>query len=330
LESVVSAITRVRLPRFSTRRLRRPRPRTLLAVAFVVMVLGGGWLWVRGSSLVSVDRVVVVGLQGQSSGEIRSALMSAGRTMTTLDVDMSALRAAVAPFPVVKDLSVSTQFPHGMRIRVIELVPVGALSAGGRKVSVAASGKLLPSVNVSGLPSIPVTRIPGDGKVSAGAARDAVALLAAAPAWLRARVTQVSTTSANGLVAEVRNGPRMYFGDASRLRAKWTAAASVLADPSSQGAAYIDVSVPQRPAAGGVAGSATTAQSTAPAGTTGTGAATSTGAPTTGTGTATGTGTPTTPTGTGAPASATGAVGPTGAGGTGLSPTPATAGGTGG
>ena len=323
----MSAIARVRIPRFSVRRLRPPRPRTLLAFALVVILLGAGWLWVRGSSLVSVDRVTVTGVQGPDAGQIRSALLSSARNMTTLDVNVSALRVAVAPFPVVKSISVSTQFPHGMRIHVIEQVPVGAVTGGGRRIAVAGDGTLLPSANASGLPSIPVSVPPGGTRVSAGATLNEVTLLAAAPGWLRARVTQVSTTAANGLVAEMRNGPQIYFGDAGDLRAKWTAAAAVLADPSSEGAAYVDVSVPERPAAGGVAGAATSGQSPtsgeAAGSTSATGPTSATG--NTGAGAATGALSPTGNTGEGAATGNTGAgaeTGNTGAGATGTaSPT---------
>jgi cell division protein FtsQ len=225
----------------------------------IVLLLGGGWFWLRGSSLVAVDRVTVTGVSGPGSGAIRAALLGAARGMTTLEVNRSALRAAVAPFPVVKALRVTTQFPHGMRIRVLEQVAVGALSSGGRRVAVAGDGTLLPSVNASGLPSVPVSVAPAGTRVGRGPMRAEVALLAAAPAWLRSRVSQVSTTSANGLVAELHNGPELRFGAATALRAKWTAVTAVLADQSSQGAAYIDVTVPERPAAGGVAGAATAA-----------------------------------------------------------------------
>ncbi|MEA2198002.1 MAG: cell division protein FtsQ [Solirubrobacteraceae bacterium] len=273
----MSAITRkLRLPRLSAPRLRLPRPRTLVALTLVVMLLGGGWFWLRGSSLVAVDRVTVTGLRGPGSGAIRAALLGAARGMTTLEVNLPALQASVAPFPVVKGLKVSTQFPHGMRIRVLEQVAVGAVTAGGRRVAVAGDGTLLPTVTAAGLPSVSgATPAPG-GHVTGSAARGAVALLAAAPRWLRSRVTQVSTTSANGLVAELHNGPELRFGAASQLRAKWTAVVAVLADQSSQGAAYIDVSVPERPAAGGVAVVAATTgtAATATAATTGAAAAT--------------------------------------------------------
>jgi cell division protein FtsQ len=235
----------------------------------MVLLLGGGWFWLRGSSLVAVDRVTVTGLSGPGSGAIRAALLGAARGMTTLQVNRSALRAAVAPFPVVRALRVTTQFPHGMRIRVLEQVAVGALSSGGRRVAVAGDGTLLPSVNASGLPSVPVSVAPAGARVGGGPTRAEVALLAAAPAWLRSRVTQVSTTSADGLVAELHSGPELRFGAAGALRAKWTAVAAVLADQSSQGAAYIDVSVPGRPAAGGAPGAATAATSGANGATTG-------------------------------------------------------------
>ena len=129
----MSVVERARFPRLSLRRLRLPRPRPrlrpriMLLLVLVVVLLGGGWLWVRDSPLVSVDRVTVTGLKGADSSQIHSALVGAARSMTTLDVNMSALRTAVAAFPVVKGLRVSTQFPHGMRIHVTEQVPVGAV-----------------------------------------------------------------------------------------------------------------------------------------------------------------------------------------------------------
>jgi cell division protein FtsQ len=218
-------------------------------------------MWLRGSSLVAVDHVTVTGLQGPTSGGIRAALQSVAKNMTTLEVNRSALHVAVAPFPVVKSLQVSTQFPHGMRIRVIEQGAVGVLTVDGRKIPVAANGTLLPAARSSGLPSIPVSVPPAGAHVSSADALGAVALLGAAPAWLRDRVQQVSTSTQNGLVAQMSSGPEIYFGDATMLRAKWTAAVTVLANLPAGGAQYIDVSVPDRPAAGGLASTASSDQS---------------------------------------------------------------------
>jgi cell division protein FtsQ len=236
------------VPRLSFRW--RPGVRTLLAAAALALLLGGGWLWLRDSSLVAVQKVAVTGVSGPEAQQIRSALIAAGENMTTLDVRMNQLLTAVAPYPVVKDLRVSTQFPHGMRIRVIEESPVAAIVVGGRSIAVAADGTLLHDVVTPGsLPLIPL-KVPPGGTRLTGSPAGAVAVLAAAPWQFLSRVSQV-TTVPSGIVAQLRAGPSIYFGDSRRLAAKWIAAAAVLGDAGSVGAAYIDVTDPERPAAGG-------------------------------------------------------------------------------
>ena len=241
-------------------RLPRLNPRVLIGLLAVLALLGGAWLWVRQSSLVAVKRVTVAGASGPDAGEIRSALVSAARDMTTLDVHMSHLRTAVSPYPVVKRLQVSTQFPHGMRIRVIEQVPVAVVQVEGRRTPVAGDGTLLRDVSTGAqLPSIGLTVAPGGTQLT-GIAGTEVRLLAAAPYQLLPKVQLASSDSTHGLVVQMRNGPRVYFGGADRLAAKWDAVAAVLAAPSSAGADYIDVTDPARPAAGtGSDGGASTA-----------------------------------------------------------------------
>jgi cell division protein FtsQ len=249
------------------RRLRLPRvpPRVLIAMVVVVALLAGAWLWLRDSSLVAVRRVAVTGVSGPDASQIRSALVASAKDMTTLDVQVGHLRTVVAPYPVVKNLQVSTQFPHGMRIRVIEQVPVAVVVAAGAHTAVSADGTLLPDAVVSSsLPAIDMGVAPGGTHVT-GLARGQVRLLAAAPyAWL-AKIGQVSTDPIQGLVAQLRNGPAIYFGAADQLSAKWQAAAQVLADPTSAGASYVDVSDPARPAAGPGSDSSTTSASSSSA-----------------------------------------------------------------
>jgi len=270
-EGRLAGLQRRRLP------LPRPRPRVIAILVLVLLLLGGVWLWVRDSSLVSVERVSVSGQSGPDAAQIRLALIAAARNMTTLDVRMDQLRTAVAPYPVVKDLRVSTQFPHGMRIRVIEQIPIGAVAVGGRMIAVAGDGTLLHDVRASSsLPAIPMRVPPGGTRITEPDAVHAVELLAAAPYAMIARISQVSTDASHGLVAQLRNGPSIYFGDAGRLADKWIAATAVLADAGSAGAAYIDVTDSARPAAGagtsasGTAGSATSTAGSAPPTTPGT------------------------------------------------------------
>lgn len=251
--------------RLSRRRRRLPRPglRVLAAVVAVLALAAGAWVWLRNSSLVAVRHVAIVGVSGRDAGKIRAALTSAAHNMTTLNVKLSALRTAVAPFPVVKQLHVSTAFPHRMRIDVVEQVPVALISAGGVRVAVSGDGTLLHDASLPrSLPTIPLAVSPAGTHVT-GATLQVVHLLAAAPYQLVVKVSQASSDPAHGLEAQVRSGPKLYFGADANLGAKWAAAAAVLADPGSAGADYIDVSVPSRPAAG--AGSDTGSSGTSPA-----------------------------------------------------------------
>jgi cell division protein FtsQ len=240
----------------------------------VLALAAGAWVWLRNSSLVGVQRVTVVGVNGRDARQIRAALVAAARNMTTLNVKMAALRTAVAPFPVVKQLHVTTDFPHRMRIDVVEQVPVAIISAAGQQVAVAADGTLLRGASIpASLPAIPLAVSPGGSHVTGSTLR-VVRLLAAAPYQLLTKVSQAGDDGAQGLEAQMRNGPKVYFGTDGALAAKWSAAAAVLADAGSAGADYIDVTVPSRPVAG--AGSDSTAGSRSTASATG---ATSGGSP---------------------------------------------------
>ena len=232
-----------------------PPPKVLAALVVLGLALGGGWLWLRDSSLVAVKRVQITGVTGANAAQIRRALRASARTMTTLDVRTDQLRMAVSPYPIVRRLQVSTHFPHGLTIHVVEQNPVGAVVVDGRTIAVAGDGTLLTSVSATGLPTIPLKVPPGGTQVSDPTARGAVAVLAAAPPTLLEHISQVTTVSGHGLVAQLRDGPALYFGDATLLGAKWKAATAVLSDPGSAGAVYIDLTDPERPAAG--AGSAT-------------------------------------------------------------------------
>jgi cell division protein FtsQ len=231
--------------------LRRLGPGRLAILVVLALAAGGGWLWFRDSSVVTVSRVTVTGLEGPGAGRIRSALIAAARGMTTLDVQVSRLHTAVQPFPDVRALKVTTEFPHGLRIHVIEQTPAAVLSAAGHRLAVSADGTVLRDVRPSrGLPAIAVRALPAGTRLAPGSPRAELSVLAAAPRPLRSRIVLVGDGPLHGIVVHLRRGPSLYFGTAGQLREKWIAAAAVLANERSAGAAYIDLSDPQRPAAG--------------------------------------------------------------------------------
>ncbi len=224
----------------------------LIGVLAALPLLGAGWLWLRNSPLAAVEHVHVSGAHGTEAHAIDAALREAATHMSTLNVNVGALRAAVASFRVVREVQVSAHFPHSLSIRVIEQPPVAALVVDGVKTAVAADGVVLgPSLLTASLPTVAgATGDPlGGGHVHSAAALAALAVMGAAPPALVGWVARVYT-GREGLTVAMRNGLELYFGDASRPHAKWLAVVRVLADPSSAGATYIDVRLPERTAAG--------------------------------------------------------------------------------
>lgn len=230
----------------------RAQVRLLAALAAVVALSLLYYGWFRDSSLVEVRDVEIKGVTSTDAPRIRARLTHAAQAMTTLHVDEEALRRAIGPGIAVADLRIETDFPHGIRIEVVEHPPVAVLVAPGERVAVAADGTLLPKVKASGVPTIVVGALPNGPGLGRGRALSLVGVAAAAPRPLRERITRIRRLPAKGLVAYLRRGPQVILGDGSALAAKWAAAATVLADGASRGASYVDVRFPDRPVAGGV------------------------------------------------------------------------------
>jgi cell division protein FtsQ len=269
VRAAAAALGRRRLPRPAFA-LRAPGPRLrlrLLILALLCAALAAGYqFWLRDSSFVSVDEVKVSGLTTKDAERVRAALTSAGQTMTTLDVDRELLGDAVAHYPVVRALEISTDFPHGLEIRVIEHHPAALIALGGDEVPVAGDGTVLRGMPVEErLPTIDIEAKTRRQRLTDSAALHAARVAGAAPAPLRSRIETVEVRTEDGVVVLMPEGPELIFGDGTRAEAKWIAATRVLADPEAEGATYIDVRLPGRPAVAGLPAATVTPMS--PAGT---------------------------------------------------------------
>jgi len=162
-----------------------------MAAALAVALLGGGWLLLGDSSLVS-----------------------------------------------------STNARAGARL------PVAVLSCGEPR-AVTAQGVVLGSRLASA--ALPLAACSGEprpgGRVRDGRVLAYLAVMGAAPGAL-ARQVQRIYSGPYGVTARMRGGLLVYFGGSTRPHAKWASLATVLGDPGAAGAAYIDVRLPERPAAG--------------------------------------------------------------------------------
>lgn len=225
---------------------------TLVLLAVIAAIGWLGWTWYRSSSFVKVEHVTVTGVSGPDAVQIRGALKRSALTMTTLDMQIDKLEQAVSGYAVVRALTVSTRGGHSVTIAVNEQVPVATVNIGGGSEVVDGNGELLPNTTIphGALPSVPVKTAPTADHVTAAGARAAITVLATAPYSLLSHVASATSNATHGVVVRLRNGPQVYFGPSDDLHAKWAATTAVLRDKGSQGAAYIDVSDPQRPAAG--------------------------------------------------------------------------------
>jgi cell division septal protein FtsQ len=268
---------RAAIPRLLPRRLRSLR--TLVLVLMLALILWVGWLWYRSSSFVKVEHVTVAGLSGPDIPQIREALTSSAMGMTTLDMNIAKLESAVQRYTYVQSLTVTGHGAHDISINVTEQVPVALVNIGGNQQVVDADGRLLPDTTIThgALPLVPISAPPAGTTITEAGPRAAIAVLAAAPYALMAHIENATSTSAHGVIVQLRHGPQLYFGQSSQLHQKWQAAVAVLQDRDSAGASYIDVTDPQRPAAGagvsarqaaalGLAGTTTTAAGTTSSG----------------------------------------------------------------
>lgn len=226
--------------------------RALLAAAALTLALTGGYLWARDSSMFEIRKVTVAGVSGPDAPKVEALLRQSARDMTTLNADADELEESASGFPTVKAVEIDRDLPNEVTLTVRENRPVATVESSGRKIPLTADGRLLTGATPpENLPALQVDQ-PSGSRIKDARGRQLVALVAAAPEALRKRALDAQLTKDTGLTLTMDRGPDLYFGDASDLPAKWKAVARVLADPTAEGATYIDVRVPERAAAGGL------------------------------------------------------------------------------
>jgi cell division protein FtsQ len=238
----------------------RPRPplsgavlrRRLIAAGILIVALYAGYMfWFRNLSWFAIHDVAVKGAT-TNEREIKAAVEGVAGDMTTLHIKDDELRNAVSRFPTVASVGASTSFPHGLTVTITERLPVAVAQIGGRPVAVSADGYLLLGASFD---SKSLPKIQGAGAHGARLDQDAAAesaILGAAPVPLRERLTASSwDEQRGGMVVDLKGAPELRFGDGSRAQDKWAAAVAVLSSPERGSPSYLDVSVPDRPVAGG-------------------------------------------------------------------------------
>lgn len=218
------------------------------------MLSAGYVFWLRDSSLVAVTDVDVVGVTSGDTKQIVGELTRTGESMTTLHMQPEKIERAAAGFATIESVTVDPNFPHGLRIEVDERPPALVVSAAGRQVPVAGDGTVLAGVSVpeDELPVLEVSEIPTGGSLGGDPLEQAL-VAGAVPEPLRPLIEKVDMTTDYGVEITLRGEIPVRFGTGVRAEEKWGAAAAVLADPELEALTYVDVRIPERPAAGGAA-----------------------------------------------------------------------------
>jgi len=250
---MVSGSASVTLPRRRRARVRVLRRWVALLAVAALALFALYMLWFRHSSLVAVNSVKVEGTgNGAMERQLVAALTAAGKKMTTLDVDEGALGDAAKPFPLVESVSASPSFPSGLTVHVTERRPIGLIGSGSGAVALAGDGTILRGLPAEHLhlPALPLSTPPKGPRV-AGPMLEQAQVLGATPAGLL-RYVDHTFNGQSGIDVSLAGGVILRFGDASAAAEKWKAATAVLSDPNLGPLDYVDLSVPNRPAVGGV------------------------------------------------------------------------------
>ncbi|MBA2764887.1 MAG: FtsQ-type POTRA domain-containing protein [Thermoleophilaceae bacterium] len=231
-----------------------PAARPLAIAAVLLLLLGGLYVfWLRDLPLFRVEQLRVVGLTTGQADQIEGDFARAGRKMTTLNLDRAQLERVAARYPVIRSFTAEARFPDGLRIDIDERLPGVVLEdASDRRVPVAADGFLLEGVDATDLPVIEVEVLPTGDRLTDADALSAIRVAAGAPPPLGTAIERVDVVAGEPIEVLLRGGVRLLFGDDSGLDQKWAAVAAVLADAGGEGLSYIDVSLPERPVAGGL------------------------------------------------------------------------------
>ena len=205
-------------------------------------LLGVGLLallaWVLlGSSLLAVRQVSVTGESRLTGPQILAAAgIATGTPLARLDTD--AVGSRVRQLPPVADVSVTRDWPHGVRLRIVERQPVAGVRQGRAVTLLDRGGVALASTASlpSGVVALLVDR-PGPQDPST---RAALAVLQALPAGLRAQLGSLSASSPEQVELLLVDGRIVVWGGAGGAAQKVPAALVLLGLPGR----VFDVSAP--------------------------------------------------------------------------------------
>jgi cell division protein FtsQ len=229
------------------------RPLLVVLVAFVLVGSGiGAYVGARQTGIFALDRIEVDGASPATAKRIRAVLEPyVGESLVRFDRNDAARR--LTSVAEIADARFDRDFPHTLKVRVRLERPVAVLRRGADAWVVSSTARVLQQLNSRPYPHLPRIWLPAAAEVSVNSTlggAGAMGVAAVAPPAshrLGSPVRQVQVGDGE-LSLQLASGTELRLGDSGDVRLKLAIARQIL--PVAGGAAYVDVSVPERPVAG--------------------------------------------------------------------------------
>ncbi|HEY7602738.1 MAG TPA: FtsQ-type POTRA domain-containing protein [Gaiellaceae bacterium] len=229
------------------------RPLLVVAIALVLVGSGvGAYFGARETGIFALDRIQVAGAPPTTAARIRAALRTyVGKSLVRFDRNDAARR--LASVPEVADARFDRDFPHTLRVRVHLERAVALLRRGPDAWVVSSSARVLEQLRRRPYPRLPRIWLPATADVTvnstlSGVGARGVAAVAPLGALHLTRSVRQVLVGDGQLTLVLAAGTELRLGDSGDLRLKLAIARRIL--PLAAGAAYVDISVPERPVAG--------------------------------------------------------------------------------
>ena len=228
--------------RFARRQWRRRwlAWRYLLAIVVVLAIVGSGIYAVWFSSWLAVEKIDVSGAQTVDVKDIQARSgIDDGEPLVR--VDLAAAERRISALAVIKSVSVTRQWPHGILISIEERVAIAVVEIGDRLRGMDADGVVFRDYKKAppGLPRVE-TAI---GTTSA-ALREAAKVVSALPQELSLLVDHLTVITVDQVSLVLKDGRTVFWGSADESDTKAQVLATLLATVQAQ---VYDVSVPSKP-----------------------------------------------------------------------------------
>jgi len=222
------------------------RRRLLYLVLVVVVVIGLG-VGAVFSPFLAVDRVVVVGADGQEVEVLDKADIKIGTPLLIGSISGAAER--VAELSWVADAHLDKKLPGTARIIVKKRVPVAFVKGPDGTIGLVDASGIVIETAAAVPVGIPEIKTPGPVPTVGAIVDVAAAKVAATLGPLAARVAYLVVVDKMATLY-LTTGPEVRFGGLDRLGEKVRAAEATLGAIGTSGFNYLDVRVPSGPVTG--------------------------------------------------------------------------------